>query len=238
MPPASAPARDDARPPAWRSCPRASSAIPATLAALGAVAALAAAAPAAPAATACARPGVGRALGHAVAYARNRFHEEWHGLAAHVALRRAAADRQFVQALTASDLTAARAEANRLLIGHLVRLRVVRGSRVLVDANSSSFAVPGPSRTLRTRRGRVLGQLTVTVQDVIGFVKLVQRHGGGYAVVRGQRGQLRTTLAAVPSRLPRSGCTTVAGTPYAVRSFPETSFSGEPLTVWVLVAAA
>jgi hypothetical protein len=237
MPTASAPARYDSRPPSRRSRRSAPKAIPAALAALAAVAALTVAAPAAPAATPCARPGVGRALRHAVAYARNRFHEEWHGLAAHVALRRAAADRKFVQALTASDLSAARAEANRLLVGHLVRLRVVHGSRVLVDANASSFAVPGPSRTLRTRRGRVLGRLTVTVQDVIGFVKLVQRYGGGNAVVRGQRGQLRTLLAAVPNRLPHSGCTTVAGTPYAVRSFPETSFSGEPLTVWVLVAA-
>jgi hypothetical protein len=173
-----------------------------------------------------------------VAYARQRYHEEWHGLAAHVALRRAAADRRFVQALAAHDLAAARAEANLLLVGHLVRLRVVRGSRVLVDANPSSFAVPGPSRTLRTRGGRVLGKLTVTVQDIIGFVKLVQRHGGGDTVVRGRRGQLRTSLAVVPSRLPRAGCTSVAGTPYAVRSFAETSFSGEPLTVWVLVAVA
>ena len=187
-------------------------------------------------APACLTPAVRRALRRSVAYARHRYHEEANGLAAHVALRRAARDARLLHALRVHDLAVARAEGERLLVGHLVRLRVVSGARVLVDANASSFAVKGPSQALRARGGRVLGQLSVTVQDVIGFVKLVERHGNADTVVRGTRGQTATLLASVPRPLPRSGCATTGGVTYAVGSFPEVSFTGEALTVWILVA--
>jgi hypothetical protein len=195
-----------------------------------------AAAPAPPSGR-CARPSVSRALRRATGYARHRYHDEHFGRAAHEALRRAANDRRLTHALQVRDLAAARSEAQALLVGHLVRLRVVRGARILVDANSTSFDVAGPSQTLKSRSGRVLGRLSVTIQDVIGFVKLVRRHGGGDAVVRGQRGQVRASLSRVPAHLPTAGCATVSGRRYAVSSFAEVSFSGEPLTVWVLVAA-
>ncbi len=104
----------------------------------------------------CLTPRASRALSHAVAGARDRYHREAVGPAAHKALRGVVADRRFVH-----DLAAARAEADRLLVHHLVRLRVVRGSRVLVSANRTSFSVAGLSRTLRSPDGYVLGRVSV-----------------------------------------------------------------------------
>ncbi len=72
---------------------------------------------------------------------------------------------------------------------------------------------------------------------MICFVKLVRRREGADVVVRGARGQVRTLLTTVPRRLPRSGCATAAGHTYAVQSFPEKCFTGEPVTVYVLIAA-
>jgi hypothetical protein len=168
--------------------------------------------------------------------ARYRYRKESVGLAVHVAFRRVERDGALVRALRAGDLRTARARADQLLIGHLVRIRIRSGARVLVDANPTSFAVGGPIHSLRAR-GRTLGQMEISIQDVIGFLRLVHLYDGGDAVVRGSRGQVRTSLAGVPRRLPSSGCVSVGGRRYAVDAFTERGFATEGLTVWVLAPA-
>jgi hypothetical protein len=79
--------------------------------------------------------------------------------------------------------------------------------------------------------------MEVSIQDVIGFIKLVHKYDGGDVVVRRSRGQARTSLATMPGALPRSGCTSIAGRRYAVDAFGERGFAGERLTVWVLAPA-
>jgi hypothetical protein len=75
---------------------------------------------------------------------------------------------------------------------HLVGLRITMGSRVVVDPNSSNYAVDGP-------------------------------------------GGMVTSLPGLPSQpLPVSGCVAIAGVTYAVQSFGELSFVGDPVTVRVL----
>ena len=119
-----------------------------------------------------------------------------------------------------------------------MRIRILRGSRVLLDANLSSFAVAGPALELVRHNGAHLARLQVTIQDVLGFIKLVHKFTGAQVVVRGQRGQALSSPPAVPrGTLPAGGCVTVWGSRYVVRSFGETSFSGEPLTVWALIGA-
>ena len=86
-------------------------------------------------------------------------------------------------------------------------------------------------------RGRALGTLLVSLQDVTGFVKLVHRRTGAEVLVRGASGHVRTSLAAAASvRLPMSGRVTIAGRGYFVRSFIEIGWGKEPLTVWILAA--
>jgi hypothetical protein len=168
--------------------------------------------------------------------ARYRYSQERVGLAPHVAFRRIEHDGALVRALRAGDLRTAQARADQLLIGHVVRIRIRSGSRVLVDANPTSFAVGGTVHSLRMR-GRTLGQMEVSIQDVIGFLKLVHLYDGGDAVVRGSRGQVRSSLAGVPRRLPSSGCVSIGGRRYAVDAFAERGFASERLTVWVLAPA-
>ena len=85
--------------------------------------------------------------------------------------------------------------------------------------------------------GRYLGELRITVQDVIGFIKLVHKFGAADVVVRGAV-QARASLpVALGVALPESGCAKIAQRTYAVRSFTEASFTAEPLKIWVLTPA-
>jgi hypothetical protein len=73
------------------------------------------------------------------------------------------------------------------------------------------------------------------MQDVIGYVKLVHRLTGAQIVVRGDGSHVASSLAGgAAARLPPAGDAAVGGRTYVVRSFPETGFAGEPLTVWLL----
>jgi hypothetical protein len=196
-------------------------------------------APATPAAAGgCATSSAQARLRSAVAHARGRFNLEVTGSAARAQLTRIARDATLLGALRAGRFAAALAEADRQLTQHVVRIRVSRGSRLLVDANPSSFSVDGPALELRQHNGAPLGQLRITIQDVLGFVKLVHKFTHAELLVRGRRGAVVTSLPALSHRsLPASGCVSAAGRSYLTRSFGQRSFTGDPVTVWVLVAA-
>jgi hypothetical protein len=169
--------------------------------------------------------------------AKKRYLTESRGTVIHADLRQIAHDRSLLGALSVGNLSATLAAANRQLVRHVVRIRVLRGSRVLVDANSTSFDVGGSTIELHAPNGRNLGRLQITVQDVIGFIKLVHKLNAADVVVRGARGQVRTSLpAAARMSLPLSGCTQIGSRRYVVRSLKETSFSSDPLTIWLLTA--
>jgi hypothetical protein len=101
------------------------------------------------------------------------------------------------------------------------------------------FVVNGPQVKLRGRNGRVLGTLQVALQDEIGFVRLMHRNYPVDVVVRGtSAADVRSSLpAATHAALPARGTVRLAGRMYAVRSFTETAWNGEPVTIWFLAAA-
>ncbi len=174
----------------------------------------------------------------AVARSQARFLLEARGVVIHSDLRQIAHDRVLIEALGAHDTQLALAEANRQLVRHVVRIRVLDGARVILDANSTSFDVGGSSLQLRGADGRVLGRLEITVQDIIGFDKLVHKLIHANVVVRSSRGRMRTTLpAAGRIPLPRSGCARVGARTFVVRSFAERGFARERLTIWILTPA-
>jgi hypothetical protein len=161
-------------------------------------------------------------------------------------LGRLAHDRVLLETLARGDLAGARAEANAQLnsplnhTAHVTRIGVVRGARVLLNAtvNGNGVFVVAPGARVLRLHGRTLGTLLVSIQDVIGFAKLVHNLTHAQVLVRGASGQVRTSpgaLARLP--LPASGQTTIAGRRYLVRSFGETGWGGERLTVWVLEGA-
>jgi hypothetical protein len=178
--------------------------------------------------------------------AKSSYHSETKGRALLQQLGRIARDGVLLNALRRGDVAGAQAEADAQLtspanhFAHVTRISVVRGSRVLVNATVNSdgvFVVAPGSRVLRSR-GRPLGTLLVSIQDVTGYVKVVHDLTGADVVARGASGHVRTSRGA-PSfgRLPRSGPVTLAGRRYDVRSFRELGWGNEPLTVWILLRA-
>ena len=209
--------------------------------------------PAAPAAILALASSVPRAAAHgcpsraAVRHARRELREaeeryaiESRGSTTHADLRYIAHDSVLLNALRSGDLAAARAEIDSLqhsqIVKHVTRIRTLRGSHVLIDGWPSSFDVGGSEKTLRGG-GRNLGRVQITIQDIIGFVKLEHRRNATEVLARGAAGQVRTLLPAVKrAPLPQAGCVQVAGRQYVVSSFKETTVTGEPVTIWLLTA--
>jgi hypothetical protein len=125
-------------------------------------------------------------------------------------------------------------------VRHAVRVRVLsRAGRVLVDVGLG-FVIAGTPHALIAPDGRNLGRITVSIQDVIGFVKLVHRLTGTGVLVRGSLdGHVETSLPpAAAVTLPPSGPARIAGRTYTVSSFRGAGFAGERLHVWILAPAA
>src|SRR5438132_359097 len=107
-------------------------------------------------------------------------------LSAHAAL---------IRALESGNRSRVRAVARKPVLGHEVRIRIVRGSQVLMDAGLP-HVVQAAEGELRAPDGTDLGRVQVSVQDLIGFVKLVDRQTGTRTVVRGQNGSVETQFHA------------------------------------------
>jgi hypothetical protein len=164
------------------------------------------------------------------------YRQETRGAVGHVAVKRIARDRALLAALRSGDRAALRAAALRQLFNpgkHVVRLSIVRGTRTLTNVGGA-FVVAPAQLELRTRAGAPLGRLEASMQDVIGYVKLVHRLTGADVVVRGGPGHVESSLAPTPATLPASGSVTIDGSARDVRSFHELGFGGERLTVWIL----
>jgi hypothetical protein len=215
--------------------------IPMTLAALGVLlSAGCGAAPAAPVRTATTLPAT--ALDQLVTLGKAQYTREVSGGKVQSLLRQVARDPALLRALATSD-SAARAYVaqqfpNVWYHWHISRLRITRGSTIIAE-RGVPFVVNGPQMTLRAPNGSTLGTLQISLQDEIGFVRLMHRNYPVDVVVRGaSAADVRSSLpAATHAALPNSGTVTLAGRGYAVRSFTETAWNGEPVTVWFLAAA-
>lgn len=143
-----------------------------------------------------------------------------------------------VAGLASGDYALARRTLNRLPVRHAVRERVVRSGRVLLDVGLR-FVIAGRPHRLTAPGGRYLGQIEISIQDVIGFIKLVHRLTGTEIVVRGSVGHHAASSlpAALQATLPSSGPTQVGRRRFIVSSFNRPGFGGEALNVWILAPA-
>jgi hypothetical protein len=115
--------------------------------------------------------------------------------------------------------------------GHHRRPKSERGERERADL--PQVLLP----PLRQARSNV-GTLDVSMQDEIGFVRLMHRkYPKLQVVIRSQRPhQLRTSMySAALVKLPATGTVAVSGTRYQVRSFQEKDWGGEPVTISLLM---
>jgi hypothetical protein len=175
-----------------------------------------------------------------VQVAQRIYQQEVTGVVGRAAVRRIARDTALTRALASGRPGALRAEALRQLFmpgKHVVRLEVLQGGRVRTDVGGR-FVVGGESGALRAADGRRIGRLELSMQDVLGYRKLVNRLTGAEVVIRGNPGHVETSLpAAAEASLPSDGTVSLGGVSYVVREFHENGFGGEPLRVWLLVPA-
>ena len=179
-------------------------------------------------------------IDHLTTVAKARYVQEVQGGVAHATLRRVARDSALLAALRSGSQTRLRSYVQSQYMPvwyhwHVSRLRIMRGSQVLVDAGVP-FCVAASQTTLRDARGKSLATLQVSIQDEIGFVRFMHRNYPVDVVVRGKgAAHIRTSLpAAANAHLPNSGTTTVAGVRYQVRSFSQMALANEPVKVWIL----
>ncbi len=169
--------------------------------------------------------------------ARRIYRQEVYGAPNGAAYAKIAPLPGLTQGLETGDYALARRTIRTQPVRHAVRVRVEDlTGKALVDVGLK-FVIAGVAHPLVAPDGRMLGRITVSIQDVIGFVRLAHRLTGAGVVVRGTRGHhLETSLpAAVGLTLPTSGPVVIAGRHYTVSSFAGPGFAGEQLTAWILV---
>jgi hypothetical protein len=139
-----------------------------------------------------------------------------------------------VRGIQTGNIALARRTLDKIPVRHAVHERVTRNGRTVLDVGLK-FVVAGQKRPFHAPSGAYLGRIEISVQDVIGYVRLFHRLAGGQIVVRGRKGHVKSSLASlVPVALPARGRVVVNGLPYFVSSFTRTGFGGERLLIWVL----
>lgn len=174
-----------------------------------------------------------------MAIARRQYAAEVGGGVAQKTLHRVGSDPALLRALASGNGGAVRAYVQKQFQNvwyhwHVSRMRITKGSRTIVETGVP-FVVAPSQMTLRSG-GRTLGTLEVSIQDEIGFVRLMHRNHPVDVVVRGSKtGRFRTSLpAAAHVKLPASGPVTIGGRRYRVQSFQQTAWNNDPVTVWIL----
>jgi hypothetical protein len=118
---------------------------------------------------------------------------------------------------------------------HVVRLRVTRGSQVLADVGGPQILAP-VSGTLY-RNGRTLGRYVLSVQDDLGYVKLVSRFIGVPLVLsRGSHAlSIEGATSPGPAAIPAHGAVSYRGRSYQAFSVPAQAFPSGQLRISLLV---
>jgi hypothetical protein len=152
------------------------------------------------------------------AVATRLYRVEADGPATRRVLRYVARDRRFVAAVAHDDPVALRAAIVRFFrtrFLHVVRIRATTADGRLVGDVGGPFVLAPASTSVSEPNGRVVGRVTLSVQDDTGYMKLVRRFTGTGVV-------MSTAAGEVPGSSP-------AATPQF--SFAATAFPHGPLNV-------
>jgi hypothetical protein len=118
---------------------------------------------------------------------------------------------------------------------HIVRLRVTRGSQVLSDVGGPYILAPA-SGTLRSH-GHSLAHYVLSVQDDLGYVKLVTRFLGAPLVMRTDSGQvpIEGMLSPGPPTIPDHGPVEYHRAGYQAFSFNAEAYPSGRLRISLLL---
>ena len=137
-----------------------------------------------------------------------------------------------LSAMAASNPAAIQAAVHGLVYAprwHIVRLRVMRAGKVLADVGGPYIIAP-VTGTLRWH-GRAVGTYVMSVQDDVGFVKLVSRFIGVPIDIYRNGSYLMGTLTPAPRTASAGANVTVGGSSYRESVMPAAAFPSGSLQI-------
>jgi hypothetical protein len=163
------------------------------------------------------------------------YYAEHEGSKAELILRYVERSRPFREAVLADNATATRAAIIGFFRSHLhiVRVRVIRAGKLLVDVGGPHVLAPIPG-VIRDARGQVAAHFLMAIQDDLGFQILAHAFTGAQVLMREGTRQVMGTLSPGPATLPDRGRVVYRGVPYQAYSFEAEAFPTGPLRISLL----
>jgi hypothetical protein len=163
------------------------------------------------------------------------YYAEHEGSKAELILGDVERSRAFRAAVLAGNATATRAAIIGFFRAHLhvVRVRVMRAGRLLVDVGGPYVLAPIQG-VIHDARGRVAAHFEFAIQDDLGFTILARAFTGAQTVMREGTRQVMGTLRPGPASIPAHGRVTYEGTAYEAYSFNAEAFPSGPLRISLL----
>jgi hypothetical protein len=197
-------------------------------------------APSASVAAVCAKRGATAAQAQAATYglvAERVYYAEHEGSKAELLLHYAERSRAFREAVLAGNAKATRAAIIGFFRSHLhiVRVRVIRGGKLLLDVGGPHVLAPIPG-VIRNARGQVAAHFLMAIQDDLGFQILAHAFTGAQVAMREGTLQVMGSLSPGPATIPGRGRIVYRGAPYQAYSFMAEAFPSGPLRISLLFA--
>lgn len=121
---------------------------------------------------------------------------------------------------------------------HVVRVRVMRGKRLIYDLGGPYVLAPAAG-TVTAPNGGSAASFLLAVQDDTGYIKLMHRFTGAAVQLVSPLGKVPdSTLEPGPDQIPDDGTIAYRGRHYLARSFLGTAFPSGPLRISLLVPRA
>ncbi|MDX6729196.1 MAG: hypothetical protein QOK49_4001 [Baekduia sp.] len=166
-------------------------------------------------------------------------HAESSGSAVVRVLQHVATDPGFRAAVANDDPAALRTAIIRFFRTrslHVVRIRATTADGRLVGDVGGPYVLSPATTTVRDTRGRVLGHVTLSVQDDTGFIKLMHRFTGAAVILQTPAGTVPgSSLRPAPPAIPTRGTLTARGRLYDTYTFAARAFPDGPLSVALLL---
>jgi hypothetical protein len=197
-------------------------------------------APSAAVAAVCAKRGATAAQAQADTYglvAERVYYAEHEGSKAELLLHYVERSRPFRKAVLAGNAKATRAAIIGFFRSHLhiVRVRVIRGGKLLLDVGGPHVLAPIPG-VIRNARGQVAARFLLAIQDDLGFQILAHAFTGAQVAMREGTRQVMGSLGPGPATIPDRGRVVYRGVPYQAYSFMAEAFPSGSLRISLLFA--
>ncbi len=146
--------------------------------------------------------------------------------------------RAFREAVLAGNAKATRAAIVGFFRSHLhvVRVRVIREGKLLVDVGGPH--VLGPiAGVVRNAHGRVAARFEMAIQDDLGFTLLARTFTGAQSVMQVGAHEVMGTLHPGPASIPKRGRVSYDGSDYEAYAFDAEAFPSGTLRISLLYPA-